>query len=136
MGHFRGHTTHIRNLTNLSAYCKSYKSVLNLEKRYLHQKGIEFHQKLIGNQFRDVAYPRQNYCTIKILAFGLIGVVWSATVGGGTKKIYQRIVNNVNLLVLKLEKSYLHQNQVEYNHKLIWNPKLSSLFWSSISLPV
>ena len=33
------------------------------------------------------------------------------------KKIYQRIVNNVDLSVLKLEKLYLHQNGVEFNQK-------------------
>ena len=37
------------------------------------------------------------------------------------KKIYQRTVNNVNLSVLKLEKRYLHQNGVEFHHKLIGN---------------
>ena len=37
------------------------------------------------------------------------------------KKIYQCIVNNVNLSVLKLEKRYLHQNGVEFNQKLIGN---------------
>ena len=31
------------------------------------------------------------------------------------KKIYQRIANNVNLSVLKLETRYLHQNGVEFN---------------------
>ena len=37
------------------------------------------------------------------------------------KKIYQRIVNNVNLSVLNLEKRYLHQNGVEFDHTLIGN---------------
>ena len=37
------------------------------------------------------------------------------------KKIYQRVVNNVNLSVLKLEKRYLHQNGVEFDQKLIGN---------------
>ena len=55
-------------------------------------------------------------------------VKWS-TVGEGAlwvtlhvleiKKIYQRIVNNVNLSVLKLEKHYLHQNGVEFNQKIV-----------------
>ena len=34
------------------------------------------------------------------------------------KKIYQRVVNNVNLSVLKLQRRYLHQNGVEFQHKL------------------
>ena len=42
------------------------------------------------------------------------------------KKIYQRIVNNVNLSVLKLEKRYLHQNGVELNQKLIKHTPLMS----------
>ena len=33
------------------------------------------------------------------------------------KKIYQRIINNVNLSVLKLQKRYLHQNGVEFYQK-------------------
>ena len=37
------------------------------------------------------------------------------------KKIYQLIINNVNLSVLKLEKRYLHQNVVEFKQKLIGN---------------
>ena len=37
------------------------------------------------------------------------------------KKIYQHIINIVNLSVLKLEKRYLHQNGVEFNKKLLGN---------------
>ena len=37
------------------------------------------------------------------------------------KKIYQHIVCNVNLSVLKLVKRYLHQNGIELNQKLIGN---------------
>ena len=29
-------------------------SVLNLEKRYLHQNGVDFCQKFIGNQYRGI----------------------------------------------------------------------------------
>ena len=35
------------------------------------------------------------------------------------KKIYEYIVNNTNLSVLKLEKRYLHQTGLEFHHKLI-----------------
>ena len=37
------------------------------------------------------------------------------------KKIYQHIVNNANLSVLKLEKRYLHENGVEFCQKLNGN---------------
>ena len=37
-----------------------------------------------------------------------------------TKKIYQRILNYVNLSVLMLEKLYLHQNGVEYPQEFGW----------------
>ena len=43
------------------------------------------------------------------------------------KKIYQHIVNDVNLSVLKLEKRYLHQNGVEFNQKLNQSIKLESI---------
>ena len=35
------------------------------------------------------------------------------------EKIYQQIVNNVNISVLKSQKPYLHQNGVEFYQKLI-----------------
>ena len=37
------------------------------------------------------------------------------------RKIYEHIVNNINLSVLKLEKRYLHENEVEYCQELIGN---------------
>ena len=37
------------------------------------------------------------------------------------KKIYQCIVNYVNLSVLKLEIRYLHQNGIEFTQKFIGN---------------
>ena len=37
------------------------------------------------------------------------------------KKIYQRIINYVNLSVLKLKKRYLHQNGVEFRQQFIGN---------------
>ena len=37
------------------------------------------------------------------------------------KKIYQRIVNYVNISILKLEKRYLHQNGVEFHQQFIGN---------------
>ena len=33
-------------------------SVLKLEKRYLHQNGVEFNQKIIGNQFRGTTQQK------------------------------------------------------------------------------
>ena len=60
---------------------------------------------------------------------------WAISVGHTTtlhvleiKKIYQHIVNNANLSVLKLEKRYLNQNGVEFHHKLIGN-QFRGLTW-------
>ena len=66
---------HIVNNVNLP--------VLKLEKCYLHQNGVEFHWKLIGNQLRGVCRQKKTYPVIlflSILGFGLI-VVGSPTVG-------------------------------------------------------
>ena len=43
---------HIENNVNLS--------VLKLEKRYLHQNGVEFNQKLIGNIVRGLCRQKPN----------------------------------------------------------------------------
>ena len=49
------------------------------------------------------------------------------------KKIYQCIVNNVNLSVLKLEQRYLHQNGIEFHQKFIGN-QIKGL--AKISIPL